>query len=133
MKRDAQARGRFRRHQRGPIAHGHDAIERSRRDDLLDRFGGILETHGNGVVAPGIVEHVAAVGGERDVHAELPRGVREDADLVAGGGGDEQQAGHTLSFANCRSRMVPEFLFPLRQWDRPELRKATARIAGCGR
>src|ERR1019366_3232198 len=50
-----------------------------------------------GVVAPGIVETVAAVGRQRRIDAQAPRGFGKNADLVAGGGGEQQEAlGHCL-------------------------------------
>ena len=51
----------------------------------------LVEFHGDGAVAPGVVEDVAAVGGERDVHAQAAGGFGEHADLVAGGGGEEEE------------------------------------------
>ena len=45
---------------------------------------------------PGIVQAVAAVGGEGRIDAQPPRGFGEHADLVAGGGGEQQETlGHT--------------------------------------
>jgi len=58
-------------------------------------FGDTVELHRERLVAPGIVEHVATIRGQREIHAEPLGGIRENANLVAGGGGEEEQSlGH---------------------------------------
>ena len=53
------------------------------------RLRDAVELHGNGAIAPRIVEDVAAIGGQREVQAHAARGIRKDADLVTGGSGEE--------------------------------------------
>ncbi len=53
-------------------------------------FGRPVELHGHGAIAPGIVHHVAAIGRQREVDAQTPRRVREDANLISGGRREEQ-------------------------------------------
>ena len=61
---------------------------------IVDRFGDAVELDRDGVIAPGIFEHVAAVGGQREVEPEPPRGIGEHADLVAGGRRKKKQMRH---------------------------------------
>ena len=89
MERHAQHLRRLRRQHRGPIAHRRDAIE-LQAAQRIQRFGDAVELHRDGAIAPGIVHHVAAVGGQREIHAQAPRRIGENADLVAGGGGEKQ-------------------------------------------
>jgi len=75
-----------------PIAYGGDSVKRSAPDDLLDSFFGCVEAQRDGVVAPGIVEDVAAIRGEHQLKADPLRDLRKCARLITGGRGYEQNA-----------------------------------------
>jgi hypothetical protein len=61
-----------------------------------------VEFHGDGAIAPRIVEYVAAIGREREVQAQATRGIRKYADLITGGGSKKQQVlRHSLYCRLC--------------------------------
>ena len=77
------ARGDHRR----PIADRDDAVDRRRPggvDDRLDRRVFVVKPDRNRPVAPGIVEHVAAIGGKDQLDAEALGGLAERARLISG-------------------------------------------------
>jgi len=51
----------------------------------LQRFRKPIEANGYGAIAPGIFEDMAAIGCEYERHAEAPRGIGENANLVSRG------------------------------------------------
>ena len=81
----------------GVVADGGDAGYKGGFRGRGDGAGGgvgIFEAKGESGVAPGVVEDVAAVGGEGEFDAAAAGGFGEGSGLVAGGGGDEEDAGH---------------------------------------
>ncbi len=85
----AQARG-FGGEHRGTVADRGHAIEPAAAEGI-ERPGDVVEANRDGAVTPGVVENVAAIGGERQVDTHAARGIGEDADLVSGGGGEEEE------------------------------------------
>ena len=95
VKRDAQHRRHLRRQRRRPVAHRRHAVEPHVAEGFHRLRHPVVEFHGDGVVAPGIVEPAAAVRRQRRIHTQAPRGFGEDANLVTGGGCEQQQTlGH---------------------------------------
>ena len=90
----AQDSSGFGRKHRRLVAHCEDPVEPVAAE-RFDRLRDPVKPDGNRAVAPWIFKHMAAVGGEREIDAKLPRGLRENPDLVTGRGGEEQEpAGH---------------------------------------
>ncbi len=79
----------LRRQHHGAIADRRYAIE-LHVAQRVQRFGGPVELHGDGAIAPGIVHHMAAIRRQREVDAQTPRRVREDANLISGGRREKQ-------------------------------------------
>ena len=75
---------------RGTVADGGHAIEAEAAEGV-EGPDDVIEAHGDGAVAPGVVEDVAAVGGERQVDVHAAGGIGEHTDLVSGGGGEEEE------------------------------------------
>lgn len=79
------------------VANGGDAGDEGGIGGGGNGAGGglrVFEAEGESGVAPGIVEDVAAVGGEGEFDAAAEGGFGEGSGLIAGGGGDEEDAGH---------------------------------------
>src|SRR5437899_6390550 len=80
-----------------PVADHQDAVDRAGARSLenrLDRRLLVIETDGNRPIAPRVVEHMAAIGGEHELDAEPVSGVAERARLIAGRGGEKEDTGH---------------------------------------
>ena len=80
---------------RSPIADLDDGCEgplTRRFCDLARVLLRILEPQRDGIVSPGIVEDVAAVGAEDDFEAQLLGSIHEGLRLVAGGGAEKENA-----------------------------------------
>src|SRR5580658_10356221 len=75
----------------GTVAHGDDAVYSRVGQSLRSAFR-IFETQRDGAIAPWVIEHVAAIGGENQVISQALRRRRENARLITGGGADQQQA-----------------------------------------
>jgi hypothetical protein len=60
------------------------------------RLGDAIEPYRQRVIAPGVVENVAAVGGKGEFYTEPAGRIGKDADLVSGGRGEEEKH-YTLS------------------------------------
>jgi len=82
----------------GVVADGADAVEGEAAEGG-EGFGGAVEFDGDGAVTPRVVEDVAAVGGEGEGGPGAAGGGIEGVDLVAGGGGEEEETGHGLIVA----------------------------------
>ena len=82
----------------GLVADGDDSAEGSAEDERFEAFGGIIKAQRDGVVAPGVVEDVAAVGGKDEVEVQFLGGVEKSSRLITGGRGDEEDA-HGLILA----------------------------------
>src|SRR5271166_3911145 len=89
---DAEARGRERRDVRRAVAHSEDAVHSRYGGDSFSRAGWVFETQRDGMIAPRVVKHMAAIGGENQLVAQALGGFGEDARLVASGGADQEQA-----------------------------------------
>ena len=87
----------MRRGQRRLIADGKDAIERASRSKGLEAVRRIVELNGHRVIAPRIFEHVTAIGGEHQFESQALGGLGEGVYLIAGGGGEQQYAGHLMT------------------------------------
>ena len=90
---------RLRSQQRRPVptaATPSTASPCSASSDVLN----LLELHRDRVIAPGIVHAVAAVGGQRHVGPDPPRGLLELPDLVAQLRREEKEALHPLIVAS---------------------------------
>ena len=61
-------------------------------DDRLDRDVFVVEPHGDGAVAPGIVQLVTSVGGEHQLDAQPLGGFVERAQLITGRRGEEKDS-----------------------------------------
>ena len=67
----------------------------------------IVEADGDGGVAPGIVEDMAAVGDQLHINAQATGGLFKDADLVAEFGGEQQETHECMvSFAEGGQRVI---------------------------
>ena len=89
---------RLRREQRGAVAHRRDAIEPQAAQGV-QRFSGHGRTSRRWrVIAPRVVDHVATVGGQREIDAQAARRFGEDANLIAGGRGERAAAVSALPF-----------------------------------
>jgi hypothetical protein len=64
--------------------HPIDGSALSRVEDGPDRSRFVVETNRQGVVMPWVVEHVAPVGREDQVHTQTFRGFSEGARLITG-------------------------------------------------
>ena len=87
----------------GAVGYGDDTVGPMRKRGRVDKRGknacrlfGLFEADGNGAVAPGIFEDVAAICGERDFDAEAAGCLCEGASLITGSGGDQEDAGQVL-------------------------------------
>jgi hypothetical protein len=89
MKSKAHPLRRSRSHACWPITHGEDAVKRSARRQRLDARLGILEPYGGRVVAPRILQDMAAIGREDQFYVERASGLGELAHLIPGGRGEE--------------------------------------------
>lgn len=81
---------------RWAIGYGHDAIDAEATQGLRCSLG-VLETHGDGMILPRILEDVAAVGCKDDVDAKALGSGRKGSGLIASGRGDEQYSRHNLA------------------------------------
>ncbi len=87
------ARGNHRR----TVADRDQAIERRRPggvDDRLDRRVFVVKSDRDRAVPPGIVEHVTAIGGEDERHAETLGGLAKRARLIPRRRREQQHAWH---------------------------------------
>jgi hypothetical protein len=87
VSRQSQEAAQIRRHHGRTIAHGDHGIDGppfELFEDVIDRPPFLVEAHGNRVVAPGVLELIATVGGVHDLDAETSRRFREHARLVTG-------------------------------------------------
>ena len=75
-----------------PIAHGGDSVKGPARGEFRKRGERIFEAHGDGIVSPGIAEHVTAIGGEDQIDPEPASGVGKGVHLITGGGGEQDDA-----------------------------------------
>ena len=90
-------------HSRRLVAHRCDSIERTVRRQGLNSWRGVFEPHGHGIVAPGVVEHVAAVGRQDQVESHAFRCARKHVHLISGRGGDQED---TLAHSGDAQTMV---------------------------
>src|SRR4029079_8371416 len=67
-----------------------------------DRSRFVVEPNSQGLVLPGILEHVAAVGGKDQIEAQSFSGFAERARLVPGGRGKEEDSHQNLSTLDLR-------------------------------
>ncbi len=86
-----------RRDHRRTVTNGENAVNRSRPGQLENRPRRcrlVRETDRNRPVPPGILEHIAAVGREDQIHAETFGRVAERARLISGRRGEEKNSWH---------------------------------------
>ena len=128
MKRQAEHLRRLSRQHGGPVAYGSYAVEAlmGQRRQRFRGFLAVAELHGHRMVAPWIVHHVASVGREREFNAQPARGFGEDANLIAGRGGEKQQPSwHERSLLLLESdqlqhfRLLIQLRFAGREFDSP--------------
>ncbi len=79
------------------VPHRDDSVHFGFRRDGASRAFRIFEAQRQRVVSPRIVEHVASIGGERQLKAQTFGRLGEDTGLIAGGGADQQQASFIIT------------------------------------
>src|SRR6202035_5068343 len=70
MKAQPQPLGRLRGDARGPVADSEDSVKESACRQRLDALVRVLETYRSGIVSPGILQDVAAVGRQDQLDVE---------------------------------------------------------------
>ncbi len=90
----------------GPVTESKnpaDILAAKRLHDRVSSHFRRFERHGDGLIAPGIFELMAAIGDVNKLHGELVCGILKTARLIAEFRGEEQQAIGWLSHSWCVS------------------------------